>query len=80
MLAEASVVFSGLSRQPFTRVFAVTALGNAMVSLVYATLGSWGRTANAFLPAFAAAMLLTGGAYAAMRWRRINAERASNAP
>jgi hypothetical protein len=56
----------------------VTALGNAMVSLVYGPL-FLGRTANAFLP-LRGRMLLTGGAYAAMRWRRINAERASNAP
>lgn len=67
VLAEASVVFSGLSREPFLRVFGVTALGNAMVSLVYAALGAWGRSTNAFLAAFVASMLLTGGLYALMR-------------
>ncbi len=60
VLAEASVLFSGLSRQPLPRVLAVTALGNLAVSAVYAAVGVWGRLSDSFLLAFGASMLLSG--------------------
>lgn len=60
VLAEASVLFSGLARQPLPRVFAVTALGNLAVSAVYAAVGVWGRLSDSFLPAFGASLLLSG--------------------
>jgi len=71
VLAEASVLFSGLSRQPFARVFAVTSLGNAAVSLVYAAVGTWGRVSDSFFPAFGASMLLSGVLFLWLRRRRI---------
>ncbi|HOE61444.1 MAG TPA: VTT domain-containing protein [Kiritimatiellia bacterium] len=69
VLAEASVVFSGLARQPFGRAFAITLLGNAAVSAVYAAVGAWGRLADSFLPAFGASMLLAGALYLPLRRR-----------
>jgi len=60
VLAEASVVFSGLSRQPLRRVLAVTAAGNLAVSAVYAAVGTWGRLSDSFLPAFGASVALSG--------------------
>jgi len=70
VLAEASVLFSGIVRQPAAGVAAATALGNAGVSLVYAAVGTWGRLSDSFLPAFAASMVLSGLALAAMRRRQ----------
>jgi len=60
VLAEASVVFCGLSRQPFGQAFAVVSLGNAAVSLAYAAVGAWGRCSDSFLPAFGVSMSLAG--------------------
>lgn len=71
VLAEASVVFSGLSRQPFPQMLAVTSLGNAAVSLVYAAVGAWGRLSDSFLPAFGASMLLSGVFFFGLRRRRV---------
>ncbi len=70
VLAEASVLFSGLSRQPLARVLAVTALGNAGVSLVYAAVGAWGRLSAAFLPAFGVSILLSGALLLGLRRNR----------
>jgi uncharacterized membrane protein YdjX (TVP38/TMEM64 family) len=60
VLAEASVLFSGVTRQPFLPTLAVTSLGNAAVSLVYAAVGAWGRTSDSFLPAFGVSVLVSG--------------------
>ena len=60
VLAEASVLFSGLSRQPLPGVMAATALGNLAVSATYSAIGTWGRTSDSFLPAFGASLLLSG--------------------
>ena len=60
VLAEASVLFCGLSGQPLPRVLAVASLGNAAVSAVYAAVGVWGRLSDSFLLAFGASMLLSG--------------------
>ena len=60
VLAEASVLFSGLSRQPPPQVIAVTALGNLAVSAVYAAVGVWGRFSDSFLLAFGVTILLSG--------------------
>jgi len=70
VLAEASVLFSGIVRQPPAGVAAATALGNAGVSLVYAAVGAWGKMSDSFLPAFGASALLAGLALAAMRRRQ----------
>ena len=68
VLAEASVVFSGLSRQSFAEVLSVTALGNLAVSAVYAAVGVWGKLSDSFIPAFAASMVLSG---ILMGWMRL---------
>lgn len=68
VLAEASVVFSGLSRQPFAQVLSMTALGNLAVSAVYAAVGVWGKLSDSFIPAFAASMALSG---ILMVWMRL---------
>ncbi|MDD4017301.1 MAG: VTT domain-containing protein [Kiritimatiellae bacterium] len=70
VLAEASVVFSGLARQPLPQALAVTALGNAAVSAAYAAVGVWGRLSDSFLPAFGASMLLSGVLLAVSRLKR----------
>ena len=67
VLAEASVVFSGVSRLPFRRVAAVTMLGNLAVSAVYAAIGVWGSLSDSFIPAFLASMALSGVMIAVMR-------------
>jgi uncharacterized membrane protein YdjX (TVP38/TMEM64 family) len=68
VLSEASVLFSGLVRQPLHQVLAVTALGNLAVSSVYAAVGVWGRLTDSFLLAFGASMLLSG---LLMLWLRL---------
>lgn len=60
VLAEASVLFSGVTRQPFLQTLAITSLGNAAVSLAYAAVGAWGRISDSFLPAFGVSMLVSG--------------------
>ena len=78
VLAEASVVFSGLSRQSFPYMLAVTSLGNLAVSVVYAAVGVWGKLSDSFIPAFAASMVLSGFL---MGWMRVKSRTdASSAP
>ena len=60
VLAEASVVFSGLSRHSFPQMLAVVSLGNLAVSAVYAAVGVWGKLSDSFVPAFAGSMALSG--------------------
>ncbi|MDR2849942.1 MAG: VTT domain-containing protein [Verrucomicrobiota bacterium] len=67
VMAEASVVFSGVSRQPFWPVAAVTTLGNLAVSAVYAAIGVWGALSDSFIPAFLASMGLSGVMLLGMR-------------
>ncbi len=69
VLAEASVMFSGISRKPLLPVFAVTAIGNAGVSLVYVMVGVWGREAGAFFAAFGISIALSVVLMLVMRWR-----------
>ena len=67
VLAEASVVFSGIARLPFRQVAVVTMLGNLAVSAVYAAIGVWGSLSDSFVPAFLASMALSGVMIAVMR-------------
>lgn len=60
VLAEVSVLFAGLSRMPASRFFLLSTLANLGVSLGYALVGAYASNANAFLVAFAGAMLLPG--------------------
>ena len=74
VLAEASVVFSGLSRRSFPQTLAVTAVGNVAVSAVYAAVGAWGRLSDSFIPAFAASMALSG---LCLGWMRLKGRTAA---
>lgn len=58
VLAEASVLFMGISHASFPRFIALSTLSNAGISAVYAAIGSLGAAANMFLPAFAASILI----------------------
>ncbi len=71
VLAEASVLFSGLSRQPLPQVLAVTTLGNLAVSAVYAAVGVWGRLSDSFLLAFGVTILLAGMLILWLRRKRL---------
>lgn len=73
VLAETSVVFSGVARLPVTQVAAVTMIGNVTVSAVYAAIGVWGACSDSFVPAFLVAMVLSGVMMAVMRKRTANA-------
>jgi uncharacterized membrane protein YdjX (TVP38/TMEM64 family) len=73
VLAEASVLFSGLSRQPLPGVLAATSLGNLAVSLAYAAVGTWGRASDSFLPAFGASLLLSGAFMLRQRRKSLSA-------
>lgn len=70
VLAEASVLFSGIARQPIPRVVGEILLGNAVVSAVYAAVGACGKSANSMLPAFIATMSVSGICLLIGKWRR----------
>lgn len=65
MLAEASVIVSGMLARPFGRFFTVCALANLGVSAVYAVIGAYALHTQSFLLAFGGAVLVPG---LAMRW------------
>ncbi len=67
VMAEVSVLFSGLTRHDFALMFLVTALGNLTVSVVYAAVGAWGGMSESFIPAFAASVALSGLLLVVMR-------------
>ncbi len=60
VLAEVSVLFSGICRHSFVLMFLVSALGNLAVSAVYAAIGVWGGLSDSFVPAFVASIALSG--------------------
>ena len=60
VLAEISVVFAGVTRMRFGRFLGLVSLANLGVSAVYAWIGSRALEADAFLWAFAGAVLLPG--------------------
>ena len=60
VLAEASVLFSGVGRQPLTRVVLEVVAGNAVVSAVYAAVGAMGKSSESMLPAFIATVAVSG--------------------
>ncbi|NLF21665.1 MAG: VTT domain-containing protein [Lentisphaerae bacterium] len=67
VLAEASVVFAGLSRLPWRRALPRVLLANLVVSACYAAIGALARGRHATLLAFAAAALLSGLLMCGMR-------------
>ncbi len=60
VLAEASMLFVGITREPFGRTMAVASLGNLVVSLIYAAVGAFGRLQESTVTAFAVSVLLSG--------------------
>ena len=66
VLAEASVIFAGICRRPACSSAVLLTAGNAAVSAIYAVIGAWGKSADSMLPAFAAAIAVSG-LFAALR-------------
>ncbi len=60
VLAEAAVLFAGLSRLPWKGFLAPVLAANLAVSAVYAAIGAFARGPHATLLAFAGAALLSG--------------------
>ncbi|MBN2005069.1 MAG: VTT domain-containing protein [Anaerolineae bacterium] len=58
MLAEASVLFAGISHMPWWRFMLLSALSNLGVSAVYAVVGALSANVNSFLLAFFGAILI----------------------
>jgi uncharacterized membrane protein YdjX (TVP38/TMEM64 family) len=58
MLAEASVLFAGISRMPIGQFLLLSTLSNLGISAVYAAVGALSATANSFLLAFAGAIVI----------------------
>ena len=67
VLAEASVPFAGISRMPLRRFTVLTTLSNLGISAVYAIIGAFSATLNAFLLAFAGSILLPWLAWLALK-------------
>ncbi len=58
VLAEASVLFAGMSRMPLNRFIMLSTLSNLAISAVYAGIGAMSATVNSFLPAMAGSILV----------------------
>ena len=69
VLAEASVVFSGIVRAPMRGVVGVTLLANAGIAVTYSAAGSAGAQTGSLLLVFAGAVVVPG--VALLLWRRI---------
>ena len=57
VLAEASVLFAGISGMPAYRFLLLSTLSNLGISAVYAAVGAFSATTNSFLLAFAGSIL-----------------------
>lgn len=60
VLAEASLVFAGLTRMPLRRAAPVLLLSNLGVAAVYAAIGAWAAQTQTFLLAFLGSVALPG--------------------
>ena len=58
VLAEASVLFAGMSRMPTHRFIMLSTLSNLAISAVYAAIGAMSATVNSFLLAMAGSILV----------------------
>jgi membrane protein DedA with SNARE-associated domain len=58
MLAEASVLFAGISGMPMHQYLLLSALSNVGISAVYAAVGALSATVDSFLLAFAGSILV----------------------
>ncbi len=59
VLAEASVLFAGISRTPPLKTATLLLFGNATVSLIYTLVGHYGRSTDAMIPAFIASLAVS---------------------
>jgi uncharacterized membrane protein YdjX (TVP38/TMEM64 family) len=62
VLAEASVIFAGMSKMNFKQFMFVSTFSNLGISVVYAAVGSYSVSENSFLLAFAGAIILPAAA------------------
>lgn len=60
VLAEASVLFSGIVKHHPAKAAAALVVSNAVVSVVYAAIGAWGKTVDSMIPAFLATVAVSG--------------------
>ena len=70
VLAEASTLFAGIGRMPLRRAMPPLLLGNTAVSLIYAWVGSLGRSTDAMIPAFLGSLVLSALLLLGARWLR----------
>ena len=69
ILAEASVLFAGMSRMPFTRFLVLVVISNLGISAAYAGVGAYAAELNSFLLAFAGAILIPLAVIALVRMK-----------
>ena len=67
VLAEASVIFAGIVRRPFSRFLNLTTWSNAGIALGYAAIGAYSMRVDSFLLAFVGAIVVPGLAMLAGR-------------
>jgi membrane protein DedA with SNARE-associated domain len=60
VLAEASVLFAGVTRMPFRRFLLLAGLSNLGIAVTYSAVGAYALEAESFLLAFAGAIILPG--------------------
>jgi uncharacterized membrane protein YdjX (TVP38/TMEM64 family) len=68
VLAEASVLFAGISRMKLPQFMIVSTLSNLGISLVYAAVGAYSVSVNSFLLALAGAIAIPGIAKLIVYW------------
>lgn len=60
ILAEASILFSGIVRMPFKKTMVIASIGNLAVSALYAAVGAYGEMRERTFAAFVISTLLAG--------------------
>jgi len=72
VLAEAAVLFAGMTAMPFRRFLLLTSLANAGIGMLYAAVGAFAMEWNSFLAAFLGSLIVPALAQAMMRipWRK----------
>lgn len=72
VLAEASVVFAGMTEMPMRRFLVLTTLANTGIGILYAAVGAFAMEWNSFLGAFLGSLAVPALAQAMMRvkWRK----------
>jgi uncharacterized membrane protein YdjX (TVP38/TMEM64 family) len=67
VLAEASVIFAGIVKRPFSRFLSMTTWSNAGIALGYAAIGAYSMRVDSFLLAFLGAIIVPAVAMVAGR-------------